>query len=161
MFEFFRNSQGSLLGLMKVEIDGKMLNPYTTKLNFIQVQVLTFTQCLVIGLHVGLICGIIFFFLSITDLVVDYKTRILEARRGVFWDFHLDKIEVSTGADMPGLLISNSIMSYFLVTGSVTLVIALICYPLFWAILWSFVFIFIPIFVSGAIDSFIDGYITD
>jgi hypothetical protein len=62
---------------------------------------------------------------------------------------------------MPGLLISNSIMSYFLVTGSVTLVIALICYPLFWAILWSLMPFIVPILVSNAVNSLIDGYITD
>jgi MFS superfamily sulfate permease-like transporter len=38
----------------------------------------------VIGLYVGITVAAIFFIVAIIDLVVDYKTRILEARRGVF-----------------------------------------------------------------------------
>ena len=138
-----------------------MISPFINKLNFIKIQVLTISECATIGLYVGIIVAALFFTISIINLVIDYKTRILEARRGIFRDFHLDKLEVQLGASMPGFLISNSIMAYGLVVISVTLVITLLCYPLFWEIIWSLIFILVPIILSMVIKELLDGYITD
>jgi hypothetical protein len=93
--------------------------------------------------------------------MLDYKTWILEARKGIFWDFDFKKIEVNRAADFPGLVISNSIAGFVIVTGIITLVFTLLTYPVFWLLIWYYKSYFIAIIVSSLISQIIDGYLTD
>ena len=95
------------------------------------------------------------------NLLLDYKTRILEARKGIFRDFTIEKIEIADASNFPGLLISSSIIGFLFVTLVVTISFTLISYPLFWRLVYSYGSVILTIIVSMAINELIDGYITD
>ena len=135
--------------------------PFSSKLEFLRVTVSTFTSSIQIGFFIGISFACILFIIVMINLMLDYKTRILEARKGIFRDFNMDAIGVADAANFPGLVISNSIASFVFVTLIVTIIFAILSFPLFWLFLWSQYTYFIAILVSMWLNDLIDGYLTD
>jgi hypothetical protein len=107
------------------------------------------------------IIGLIIFIVSLVNLIIDYKTRIIEARKGIFRDFHLDKLEVVEGSTLPGYVISNSIAAFVIVVGFSTFILTFLFWPLFWLFLWKMKFLMLSIIVPGIIKMTIEGYVED
>lgn len=108
------------------------MDPFQSKLLLLRSAVSTFSGSMQIGFAFGVVVACIAFIITMLYLLLDYKTRILEARKGIFRDFHFDKIEIADAANFPGFLISNSIIGFIFIVFFVTVGISAFAYPLFW-----------------------------
>ena len=81
-------------------------------------------------------------------MIIDYKTRILEARKGIFRDFEIRKLQVAKASNFPGYVISNSIAGFIIVTSIVTMIFTILSYPVFWDMIWFYRSYVVAILVS-------------
>ena len=159
MFNFFRNGNKQMLQLMKIELDKRIMDPFYTKLDAIRMMLEDITFALQVAFFVAIMIGIIVFIVSQINLLWDYKTRILEARRGIFRDFHFDKLEIVEGPQLPGFIIANSIAGFALTVFCCTIILTFIFWPLFWVWLWQIKFFLLSIIIPAIIKFCIEGWI--
>jgi hypothetical protein len=86
---------------------------------------------------VSICLAIIVFLCSLVNLIFDYKTRIMEARRGIFRDTNMEEVEVMEGSNFPGYMISCSIAGFLITVICGTLAMTVLFWPLFWVFMWS------------------------
>lgn len=161
MFNFFRNGDTTLTQLMKIEANKRIVSPFNDKLYDTR----NMLEDLIFAIQVGFIIGVIFaligFIISILNLILDTKTRVLEARQGKFTDFNFNKLECVHGAQFPGFVISCSLCAFALTTFCITFVFTLLLWPMFWRILWSLKYYILTILIPMIIEWLIEGYIED
>ena len=96
-------------------------------------------------------------FFNIIWILLDYKRRVLQARKGIF-EFKRQKIPLSSSTSLPGAIISNSIFMFFIVIIVFTIVFSIIAWPLFWEIMWRIKWNLVSI-LAGTIINAIMRYI--
>ena len=64
---------------MKFEIDDRIMSPFTSKLSNLETQILTITSSATIALFISILIAFVVFIIALLNLILDYKTRILEA----------------------------------------------------------------------------------
>jgi len=109
----------------------------------------------------GVCVSIIFFLVMIVNLLMDYKTKMLEARKGVFKGVNKWKVRVVQGVNFPGFMIGNSIVVFIFITILMTLVFTLLLWPVFWKVLWGFWFFIITIIISSFVKNILENYVED
>ncbi len=105
--------------------------------------------------------ALVAFIANILNLLWDYKTRMLEAARGIFRGTDLDEISIADGSTLPGYIISNSIIAFIIVCAVCTAVLTILLWPLFWKWLWGQKFILLSVLVPSFIISTMEGYVAD
>ena len=161
MFNFFRTGNKQMQSMMKIEVDTDIISPFYQKLTDIRIMCEDFTFSLQVGFFIAIIIATIGFLCSLTNLVIDFKTRILEARRGIFREFLMKKVEICDGPSLPGYIISSSIAGFAIVLGCMTLIFTLMIWPLFWYWIWSIKFFLMTIIIPALIAWAIDGWVQD
>lgn len=111
-FSFLRNGLERYFYIFKYECTTSDLDPYYNKLKDVGVTVDQLVLAIKIGALVGMIIATTAVVLNLFWLMFDYKTRMLDARKGIF-NFPKDKITIQSSAGLPGGIISNSIFVFF------------------------------------------------
>ena len=120
---------------------------------------------LVFAIQVGFIMAVILaifgFIVSTLNLLLDVKTRVLEAWKGIFREFRMDKLECVHGAQFPGFVISQSLCGFVITIAICTLAFTMMLWPMFWWILWALKYYILTILIPMIIEWLIEGYIED
>ena len=90
-----------------------------------------------VAFFIGTVAGIIAISLSLLNLMMDYKTRILQGRKGIYEGFNMEEVEVKDASNLPGFVISTSVGGFVIVVLFVTIIFTFLSWPLFWLYLWS------------------------
>ena len=123
--------------MLKIELDSEIIAPFTEKLTTIRIMIEDITFSIQLAFFVSTVFAMFVFIISLINLIFDYKTKILEARRGIFKNFNVDVIAVMEGSNFPGFIISSSIAGFFITLACSTLALSFLFWPLFWLFLWS------------------------
>ena len=99
--------------------------------------------------------------ISLLNLVWDFKTKILEFRRGIFNEFHHDEVDIKEGANTPGYIISNAVGGFVVVVLVVTVLVTLLIWPLFWKFLWSIRILLLSIIIPTIVMTILEGWVQD
>ena len=137
MFSFFRNGNEQMMSLMKISLNQRISEPFLNKLNVVKFMLQDITTAMERAFFIAIVVAIIVFSVSLINLIFDYKTRILKARKGDFGDLDFDNIEVMAGSNFPGYTISTSIAGFVITLFCITLVLTLLFWDLFWIWVWS------------------------
>lgn len=148
-----------MIDLFKIELDSRIMSPFTTKLNTIRIMLEDITFALQVAFVIATLIGVVVFLVLLVNLIIDYKTRILLARKGEFPGFHMDKADVSEGIAFPGYMISSSIAGFVIVVGGCTLMLTFLLWPLFWVFLWESKFVILSIVIPALVKYFIEEWI--
>ena len=88
-------------------------------------------------------------------MIKNFKDKAMKLRRGD-WFFNKNKILLVNSAIYAGSQISNTAVSYFLITIIFTLVFTILLWPLFWLILkdmfWILFFILLPALIKPILN---------
>ena len=148
---------------MKIELDEKIMSPFVTKLTNIRILLEDITFAAQVAFFVSIIIAIVVFVVSLTNLIFNYKTRIMEARRGIFTGFNFDEVEVMEGSNFPGYVIASSIAGFVISLIGCTLILTLVFWPVFWLWLWSkrklILTIVVPTIVKGIIEGWCQEFV--
>jgi hypothetical protein len=109
-----------------------------------------------IAFFISICLALIVFLCSLVNLIFDYKTRIMEARRGIFRDTKMEEVEIMQGSSFPGYMISCSIAGFIITLLCGTIALTALFWSLFWVFLWSkkemLITVIIPIIVKSVIE---------
>lgn len=93
--------------------------------------------------------------------MMDYKTRVLQGRKGIYEGFHMEEVEVKDASNFPGFVISTSVGGFVIVVLFVTIMFTFISWPLFWLYLWSIWLVLLSFLIPEYINKVIEGYVQD
>jgi hypothetical protein len=91
----------------------------------------------------------------------DFKTRILHARVGIFEELNIEAIDIKEGANLPGYIISNSVMGFAIVVFLGTIGFTFLLWPLFWMYLWSIRLLVFTILIPSIVMGVLEGWVQD
>lgn len=137
MYSFFKNGNNQMLNLMKIELWQDIISPFTTKLLSIRTMLEDITFAAQVGFFIAIVVAVIIITISLLDLVHDYKTRILQMRKGNYGDLNMEIVDIKEGANLPGYVISNSVGGFVFVVLITTCLVTILMWPMFWRYLWS------------------------
>ena len=146
---------------MKIQADERIINPFNNKLYDTRMMLEDLIFALQVGFILGVLCAIIGYIVSTLNLILDIKTRILEAWKGIFREFRLDKLECVHGAQFPGFVISQTVCAFALTVIGFTIIFTLLIWPMFWRILWALKYYILTILIPSIINWLIEGYVED
>ena len=114
-----------------------MISPFSTKLTTMQIMLEDIVFSAQIAFFIGTVAGIIVISLSLLNLMMDFKTKVIQGRKGIYEGFHMEEVEVKDASNFPGFVISTSVGGFVIVVLFVTIMFTFISWPLFWLYLWS------------------------
>lgn len=135
------------------------MDPFTTKLKNMRLMLEDVIFALQVAFLISVLIGFLLFVISLINLILDFKTKILEARKGIFKDFDMEVVNIQDGASFPGFLISNSIAGFIIVVSLSTATLTLLLWPMFWRFMWSYKLVVFSVIFPVLIKHFANEYI--
>lgn len=74
MFNFFRNGNAQMLDLFKIELDSRIMDPFTTKLYDIRLMLEDIIFALQVAFFISILVAFGLFLFSLINLILDFKT---------------------------------------------------------------------------------------
>ena len=147
-----------MMQLMKIELDQRISSPFLNKLNIIRYMLEDITEAMRLAFFCAICFAILVFLISLVNLIFDYKTRILKARKGEFGNLDFDNLEIMAGSNFPGYTISTSIAGFVITLFCMTLILTLLFWPLFWYWLWTKRILILTIIIPTIVKSVIEAW---
>ncbi len=86
---------------------------------------------------VGCVLAIVLFMYSFTVALFEFRNQVLLARKGQSALPCWAKAEIKDAADFPGLVISNCVIGFVIISGLITILFAALFHPLLWTYLYE------------------------
>lgn len=148
-----RNGLERYFAIFRHEATTTDLLPYFDQLTNVGNMVGQLVFAIELGALIGASIAVTAVFFNVIFILYDYKKRVLLARKGIF-EFKRKKIAIQASSSLPGAIISNSILMFFVCIFLFTLIISIIAWPVFWRIIWAIRWNLVSI-LSGTVINFI------
>jgi len=108
-------------------------------------------NALEVGLMVGVGVGSVIVLASVLATFHDFRTRALDLRRGVC-DFDRSKAVVKRSALFIGLMVSSTVVGFFLVCFLIMVFVLPLQWPLLWQTIWNLLPRMLPIIIPALVN---------